>query len=57
MIIKPFSRASVPQVRQESVELANAICEVISEERLWHLADVHNRSNVLTKLISRNVGR
>jgi len=49
-----YSMATLPQIRQESQILADSIAQVIGEERLWQLADVHNRSNILAKLISRN---
>lgn len=49
-----YSMASLPQVRTESQILAEVICDVIGEERLWNLADVHNRSNILAQLISRS---
>merc|ERR1712004_281322 len=48
-----YSIATVPQLKNESHELISSIVTMIGEDRIWQLADVHNKSSILSRLIER----
>jgi len=48
-----YSIATVPQLKTESHELISSIVTMVGEDRIWQLADVHNKSSILSRLIER----
>ena len=48
-----YSLAGMPQLRGEANVLAETIQATLGAERLWQLADVNNKSQILAKFIAR----
>ena len=48
-----YSLAGIPQLRNEANIFAETIQATLGAERIWQLADVNNKSQILAKFLDR----